>query len=133
MKKKYEGRYVKLDHLVLRHPAFETLTGRAVKLLIYVYMRYNGSNNGQISFSVREAAALLRCSKDTAAATFRELVEHLLLEEIVKGAFSLKARHATTWRITLATAPDHPATNDYTHWQPSATNGPTNRMPIAQK
>ncbi len=125
MKKKYPGRFIKLDHLLLQHPAFETLTGRAVKLFLYVYKRFNGSNNGQISYSVREAAALLRCSKDTASATFQELVEHRLLEPTVKGAFSLKLRHATTWRITLAPTPGRAPTNDYAHWQPTTRDGST--------
>jgi hypothetical protein len=32
MKKIYSGRLIQLDHLLLQHPAFETLTGWAVKL-----------------------------------------------------------------------------------------------------
>ena len=125
--KKYMGRFIKLDHLLLQHPAFETLTGRAVKLFLYVYKRFNGTNNGQISFSVREAAALLRCSKDTAATTFQELVDHRLLEPTAKGAFSLKVRHATAWRITIEHMAGRAATNDYAHWQPTARDDPPER------
>jgi len=118
--------YIKLRYDMLEHPAFETLSSGAFKLVIYVRKRFNGRNNGQIAFSVREAAGLLRCSKDTAGRYFKELVDHRLLEPIVKGDFDWKVKHATTWRVTFEHMNGRAGTNDFTHFKP-APDGPTTR------
>ena len=68
----YVPPYMKLRYDMLEHPAFATLSSGAFKLMIYVRKRYNGSNNGEITFSVREAAELMQCSKDTASRAFQE-------------------------------------------------------------
>jgi hypothetical protein len=124
-KRTHVSPYVKIDHLLMSHPAFKTLTGNAVKLLLYIRQRFNGANNGQISYSVREAAELLRCSKDTAGRAFQELVEHRLLAPTSKGAFHVKVRHATTWRITFEHTNGHGATNEYAHWKVPDDGPPT--------
>src|SRR5262245_45942641 len=127
MTKKYTGPpYMKLEYRMLEHPAFETLSGNGFKLLIYVRKRFDGANNGQISFSTREAATLLRCSKDTAGRAFEELVDHQLLEPITKSAFTWKTRKiATEWRVTFIHMNGRAGTNDYLRFEPP--NGPTTR------
>ena len=124
MTKKYTGPvYMKLEYQMLEHPAFATLSGNAFKLLIYARKRFDGTNNGEIIFGVREAADLLRCSKDTASRAFQELIEHRVLEPVVKGAFSVKIRKATTWRITFIHMNGRAGTNDYLHFKPPS-DGP---------
>jgi hypothetical protein len=75
---------------------------------------------------VRAASDLLRCSKDTASRAFQELVDHRLLEPVTKGAFSVKVKHATTWRVTFLHMNGRPGTNDYEHFKP-APNGTATR------
>jgi hypothetical protein len=48
-------RFVALPHYMLRSPAWKTLPADAKALLIAVWERHNGMNNGEISYSVREA------------------------------------------------------------------------------
>jgi hypothetical protein len=119
-RKDFVSRFVGLEHIVLNSLAFQSLSGDAVKLLLLVSARHNGENNGSISFSVREAAAKLPCTPNTAARRFQELQSHGFLVAETKGAFSVKMKKATTWRITLyPSAGGKPATRDYARWNPS--------------
>lgn len=84
-------------------PAFIALSGNAVKLMARLHRRFNGVNNGGISMSVREAAAEVRCSINTARKCFSELQQAGFIEVTQKGAFDWKKRHASTWRLTWLT------------------------------
>ena len=117
--KRFIGRFIALEHGVMNSPAYESLSGDALKLLLAVWKRHDGANNGAISFSTREAAALLHGNKNTAAKRFRELVDKGFLAVENKGAFHVKVRHATTWRITLESASGRPPTRDYQRWRPA--------------
>ena len=59
-------RFVQLWHRELDCPAYHHLSVYGRALLIEFRKRYNGSNNGQIAMSVRDAANLPNCHKDTA-------------------------------------------------------------------
>jgi DNA-binding transcriptional regulator YhcF (GntR family) len=59
-----------------------------------------GSNNGKLPHSVREAAEALNIGKSTAARAFESLEQHGFIVATKQGAFSLKKRHATEWRLT---------------------------------
>ena len=85
---------------MLNAPAFLRLRGNAVKLMAMLHKRYNGANNGDISMSVREAAREVGCCPNHAVIPFRELEAAGFIAPTVKGAFSWKSRHATTWRLT---------------------------------
>ena len=63
--------------------------------------RYNGSNNGLIHYSVREAADELKISKDTAARALRSLEAHGFIVVEKRGAFHCKIRHASEYRLTI--------------------------------
>ena len=99
-------------------PAFRALSGESVKLLLFICMRHNGQNNGNIPCSVREAAAALNLNPNTVSKKFHQLVEHGFLVVVNKGAFSVKNRQATLWRITFyPSIGGQPATRDYTRWK----------------
>ena len=95
-------RHVRLYHYMTDSPAWHELG--AVPRAIYseIAKRYAGlgSNNGRIPYSVRQAAAELRISPGTASRGLRALEDHGFIVAITKGAFSLKRRHATEWRLT---------------------------------
>lgn len=101
-----EQRHIAWYYWMLDAPAFRALRGNAVKLMAMLQTRYNGANNGQISMSVREAADQVGCSINHAAALFKELQDAGFIEATVKGAFSWKTRHATTWRLTWLPTPN---------------------------
>jgi hypothetical protein len=114
-------RWVQLKHLLLKSPAWRSLTGNAAKLYVEIAMRYNGNNNGRIPYSVREAAKALNASFQTAMRSLRLLQNRGFIVCTRKGAFSLKvAPKASEWRLTEHsndTPPEH-ATKDFMRWQP---------------
>ena len=108
-------RFVLFDYEQIESQAFKYLTGGALKLLIMVRKRFNGINNGHISFSVREGNDLLGYSMNTVARYFDELVDKGFLRIKEKGSFSYKKRHATTWIITCEEY-NHQKSRDFKHW-----------------
>ena len=108
-------RFVLFDYEQIESQAFRCLTGGALKLLIMVRMRFNGLNNGEISFSVREGRKLLGYSLNTVARYFDELVDKGFLRIKEKGSFTYKKRHATTWIITCEEY-NHQKSRDFKHW-----------------
>ena len=108
-------RFVLFDYEQIESEAFRYLSGGALKLLIMVRKRFNGINNGHISFSVREGRDLLGYSMNTVARYFDELVDKGFLRIKEKGSFSYKKRHATTWIITCEEY-NHQKTRDFKHW-----------------
>jgi hypothetical protein len=115
----------------MNSPAYQHLTGEALKLLLAVWKRHDGQNNGEISFSTREAAELLRGNKNTAAKRFAELQELGFLAVEHKGAFSVKLKLATLWRLTCETCKGSPPTRDYQRWRPTVT--PRDTDPRSEK
>jgi DNA-binding transcriptional regulator YhcF (GntR family) len=81
-------------------PAYRDLNSVERSILSDKMKRYDGSNNGRIPYSVREAATELRISKDTARRAISRLQDQGFIVQITRGAFSLKQRHATEWRLT---------------------------------
>jgi DNA-binding transcriptional MocR family regulator len=98
----------------------------AVARSVYCEMakRYagDGSNNGRIPYSIREAATELRISRTTASRALNLLEDHGFIVAVAKGAFSLKKRHATEWRLTEFPCDVTHAlpTKDFMRWQLSA-------------
>ena len=130
-------RFIILPHWLLNSPAYQSLAPGPRAFLIEVWLRHNGQNNGEITYSVREAAERLRCGKDTAAKWFQELEEKRFLIARRRGSFTYKARHATEWEITAEPYRDNPASKNFMRWGattekqntvlPRGTDGPTER------
>lgn len=114
-------RFVMLPHYMLKAPAFTTLPGEAVKILIDVWSRHSGVNNGEISYSVREAEEL-GISKSTAARMFDVLDERGFLAKVRNSGFSVKIKMARTWRITAEPRGEERATKDFMRWSPQAAS-----------
>ncbi len=109
-----------MKHWLLRSAAWKSLSRGARCLLIEVWQRHNGQNNGRISYSVREAAAALNVSKNTAAKWFSELEEKGFLRARQRGSFDYKLRHATVWIITAEPYGDEAASKDFMEWRPDS-------------
>ena len=111
-------RFLKLDHWVLRTPAWRSLPPASRALYVEIAQRYNGSNNGQISMSVREAARLIHVAKDTATQSFHELELKGFIKRHVCGSFNWKLKQATTWILTEHAFGDQLATKEFARWPP---------------
>jgi hypothetical protein len=133
-KHKTTERFVMLRHWILNTPAWRDLDAVSRAVYIEISRRYMGQNNGRIPYSVREGAAELRVSKSTISRSLKNLVEHGFLATTKKGAFSLKARHATEWRLTEYTCDNNIATKEFVRWSPPAPaecgNRPTLEHPV---
>jgi hypothetical protein len=114
-------RYVWLRHWLIDSPAWKSLSGGARALYIELARRYNGSNNGRIPYSVREAVEALHISPATASRLLKMLEDRGFIVCTRKGAFSLKTtRDASTWLLTEydSDAPVAHATKEFMRWQP---------------
>jgi hypothetical protein len=58
-----ESRHVRLYHWFLKSEAWRSLSPNARALYLEIVERYNGSNNGRIGFSIRDAAEALHIGK----------------------------------------------------------------------
>jgi hypothetical protein len=94
-------------------------------LYIEIAERYNGRNNGQIPYSVREGCEALHISKSTSKQLLDFLQDRGFIVRTKKGAFSMKAvRDASEWRLTEYDADHIPgmmarhATKDFMRWAP---------------
>ena len=96
------NRYVALYHWVTDSAAWRDLDCVARCAYTELARRYAGpgSNNGRISHSVREMAEALGTSKATALRALDRLQDHGFVVVMKKGAFNMKQRHATEWRLT---------------------------------
>ena len=75
-KQKFNGpRFAALYDWEMNCPAYRYLSVYGRALLMEFRMIYNSRNNGEIVMSVRQAAKLINCHKNTAAKTIKELEE----------------------------------------------------------
>jgi DNA-binding transcriptional MocR family regulator len=113
-------RHVRLYHWLMRSPAWRALPATSRALYAELAKHYHGTNNGKIGYSARQAAKDLNISAKTASRHFRILLDRGFIEPMKKGAFSLKERHATEWRMTEFTCDvsGKPPTKDFMRWQP---------------
>jgi len=84
---------------IVKSDAFKVLSGNALKLFLDIAYRYNKWNNGEISYSVREAQDRFGWSPNTVCKYFKELQDLGFLKCSRKGRFDQK-RHASLWEIT---------------------------------
>lgn len=120
-----DGHHARLYRWMHRTPAFQNLSIGARALLIELKMLYNGTNNGDLFMSIREAGKRLNIGKSHAAKLFRELHGHGFIRPNVLGAYNLKSAarrgEATSWILTEHPIGDAPGSGskDFMAWAPS--------------
>jgi hypothetical protein len=116
-------RHVRLYHYMLRSEAWQSLSANARAIYLEITARYAGvgSNNGRISYACREAKASLKIGQTTAIRAIWELEDRGFIVAVKKGAFSLKKKHATEWRVTEfpCDVTNASATKEFMRWQPT--------------
>jgi hypothetical protein len=96
-----EGRFIKRLAAFIKSPAYKAMSGSALKLLDHFELRFTGQNNGEIHFSIRDAARLLGVSTNKAHECFRELQKFGAIRISEPSWFNRKDRHASTWFVTF--------------------------------
>ena len=111
-------RFVQLFHWEMDCAAYKDLSANARAIYEQIKRRYNGSNNGFITYSVRQAADELKIGKSSATRAFDELQDHWFIVAEQRGHFSWKLnpngsriRPASEWRLTIY---ENHRTNDVT-------------------
>ena len=124
-----DPRHVRLYEWLLRSPAWQSLDVYEKALYVEFKARYNGTNNGGISFSGDEMAAALNCSNKPADRALRVLIERGFVRLSEKGSFDWKTRgegrsRASTYILTehgidLPVRSVMPPTKDFMKWRPT--------------
>ncbi len=114
---RFDAGHVRLYRYMLRSAAWRSLTPQQRVVYLELENRHNGTNNGFIGFSVREAKEACNISKDTAAACLKVLVERGFIRCIQPGAFSYKKRHASEWELTAWPVCEELPKKDFMRWQ----------------
>ncbi len=120
-RQKKEPRHVRVYAFLMSTVAWQHLSGSAVKVLLALMLRDDGTRNGSLSFSCREAAEATGLSDRTAWRCFIELEDKGFIFCTEKGGFSRKVQHSSIWRMTWQPWPGgKPAapTHDYRNWKP---------------
>jgi hypothetical protein len=115
---KGDGAHVRFYRFELESPAYRSLSAFARALLVELKGLHNGSNNGELFLSVREAAARLNCSRMTADRALHDLVDRGFIRARQNGSFSWKQRHATQWVLAEFPFAGALPTKDFMLWQP---------------
>ena len=95
-----QQRFVQLLHWEMDSAAYKDLSANARSIYEQIKRRYNGSNNGFIVYSVREAARELKVGTSTAKRAFDELQSHGFIVAEQRGDSGLD-RHAKVERGEL--------------------------------
>lgn len=135
-RRKFTAPFVKVDCAMMRTPAWISLGGNSVKLLLHLIQLAKGCNGatserGELFLSEREAGVAIGVARNTAGAAFRDLIEKGFVAPVRKGHFTIKAGEkemmATVWRLTFQPHAGRAPTNNYRDWRPVENN------PRAQK
>jgi len=123
-------RYIALPHWMLRSPAWRALSPNGKAVLLHLWERHNGSNNGQIVYAVREAAEI-GIGRSNAAVALGELLDLGFLRITRDSAFRIKTKEAREWAITAEPIDGRLPTKEFMHWVPEK-NKTRSAIPDAQ-
>jgi len=120
-RQKGSARFIMLHWYETDSPAWASLSGDAVKVLVALRRRFNGTNNGSIGYGVREAEAI-GLSKNKAALALLELTRTGFIRVGKASGFDQK-RLAREWVLTSEPYAGQPATMDFMRWSPQSDGG----------
>jgi Helix-turn-helix domain len=123
-------RFVSLPHYMLKSSAWRSLSPVARSVYIELAALYNGTNNGGLALSARDAAKRVGCSKNTAALAFSELERKGFICRRQQGHFDRKTRHSGEYGLTLYSCDrtGERASKAFMSWRPDQekfVDGPT--------
>jgi hypothetical protein len=125
-------RFARLDHGLLKSPAYRALSCTARALLVELVMLFNGENNGALYLSVRDAAARLGLSDlEAACKAFAELEAMGFVVCTADAYFRVKAAEhsrARCWRLTFEFVGRKPPTFEFREREPAAKTKGRKRM-----
>ncbi|MEL6642659.1 MAG: hypothetical protein AAFO57_00785 [Pseudomonadota bacterium] len=130
--KRGAGRFVQLHHWVMQTEAWRTMKPGPRALFVELKRRFNGTNNGRITLSHREAAALLNVSRNTVAAYFETLMARGFIRMVEAPCLGPDGQGRTArWALEDEPMPGGGApSKSFTRWQekpPAQESAPPHR------
>jgi hypothetical protein len=118
--------FIKLDHALLSTAAWQALSGNERALLIYIWAKHNGKNNGNLGCGRREVQQQFGCSAPTAVKWLRALQDKGFIVATVRGSFNQKTGggRTTRWRLTMEKCDGDSPTREYKAWRPRPAENP---------
>lgn len=115
--------FIMISRDLMRTTAWQSLHPCAGWVLIDVWSRHNGKNNGKIIYTVNDAQRLVGCGRRQAIRFLHELEEKGFIVATKRGHFQIKSgswkSRGTTWRLTMEPCNGQPPTRDYLQWSPT--------------
>lgn len=112
--------YIRLHRGITSSEAWQSLSCEATRLLICIWERHNGTNNGQIGYGFREARKALRVGTRKVQRAFGDLQERGFIIERSPASFDWKTGaglgKATEWELTMEPCDGKPAKATYRTW-----------------
>ncbi|WP_406736548.1 hypothetical protein [Thioclava sp. GXIMD4215] len=119
-------KFVQLGRSLLAHWRRLHLSCGARSLHVELIDRYNGSNNGRIYLSSREAAELLGVTRNTIMRYYEELAILGFIKETRPHALGVEGKgRASEWRLTHLAADGKGPTRDFEKTEPLLKNRAT--------
>lgn len=117
-----KGPFTQLLHHMQRSEAWQSLSPRARAVFLEIQARFNGTNNGLIPLSCREASELCNISKDTASRAFNDLIDRGFIRLARDASFATK-RISRLWRLThkIDNRNGHQPTNEWKAYRKNKT------------
>ena len=112
-KRQTNHRFIMITYPMLESYAYRSLSTHACRLLTEIQYRFNGSNNGDISLSCREAAEALHCGTTTAGKAFEELTKKGFIKCTVDSSFNYKTKRARRFALTFEDLGNSPPTHEW--------------------
>ena len=117
-KKKGNGQFVLLSHWLLKQPAWRALKPGPQALYVALKMQFNGSNNGSVFLSQRDAVKALNVTRETVASYFAELEAKGFILKTEGHCLGSDGRgRSAKWALTEESFNAAPATKDFVKWE----------------
>ena len=110
--------FVMLYNWMIDSEAWLDLKAQPRALYLLIKRRFNGSNNGEIYLSHREAAKLLNMHRNSIGAYFDVLIEHGFLKQTSRPHLGPSGvGQSSKWELTELPVNKRPATKEFMRWR----------------
>ena len=110
--------FVMLYNWMIDSEAWLDLKAPPRALYLLIKRRFNGSNNGEIFLSHREAAKLLNMHRNSIGTYFDVLIEHGFVKQTTRPHLGPSGvGQAAKWELTELPVNNRPATKEFMRWR----------------
>lgn len=107
-KKRKAQRFAGIPHRIIEHKDYASLSGNAVRLLVWFAYQYNGRNNGKLTAIFNQLEEKGFNSKTTLASAVKELRQKGFIELTRGSVFNKHGKSPNYYAITWESVDDIP-------------------------